>query len=82
MNILSAKFIWQSPTNLKNAKGKYIEYSNLKIVDYLSSIETDMSIDEKKGLLSCIIEYIDLQSNRKWNNEDAFSRNCLNEIFT
>ena len=33
----------------KNAKGKYIEYSNLKMVDYLSSIETDMLIDEKKG---------------------------------
>ena len=52
------------------------------MADYLSSIETDMSIDEKKGLLSSRIEDIDLQSNKKWNNEDTFCRYCPNEICT
>ena len=66
----------------ENAKGKLINYSNLKMTDYLSSIDTDMSIDEKKWLFLCRIEDIDLQSNRKWNNEDTYCKSCPNEIFT
>ena len=41
-----------------------------------------MSIEERKWLLKCRIEDIDLISNIKWNNEDIMCKYCPNEIFT
>ena len=38
----------------ENAIGKGIEYFELKKEEYLNSIQTDMSIDEKKWLLNAL----------------------------
>ena len=38
-------------------------------VDYLSSVDLDVSMNEEKGCLRCRIEDIDIDSNRKSNGE-------------
>ena len=43
--------------------------------EYLSSNENNLSIDERKWLLKCRIEDIDINTNRKWNNEES---SCMN----
>ena len=65
-----------------NAKGKLSNYSTLAMNQYLTHKETEMSIDEKKWLLKCRIEDIDILSNRNWNKEDIRCKQCPNEVFT
>ena len=52
------------------------------MADYLTHKETKMSIDERKWLLKCRIEDIDIISNRNWNNEDIRCKICPTEDFT
>ena len=52
------------------------------MADYLTRKETKMSIDERKWLLKCRIEDIDIISNRNWNNEDIRCNRCPTEDFT
>ena len=84
VNYTSFQYLLEKNKSRKfeNAIGKDIEYSEVKMAEYLNSTETDMSIDEKKWLLKCRIENIDLIPNRKWNNEDIMCKNCPNEVFT
>ena len=40
------------------------------MAEYLSSLEEDISINEKKWLFKCRIEDIQMSAVRKWNNEN------------
>jgi hypothetical protein len=64
----------------ERAKGKYLEYNELILSEYLSSNENNLSIDERKWLLKCRIEDIDLNTNRKWNNEESSCMNCPSTV--
>ena len=62
-----------------NARGKLLEYSVLEKSEYLTPIEHDFSIEEKKWLLKSRLEDIDIP--RKWNNENTICGNCPNIEF-
>ena len=47
--------------------------------EYLSTKENNISIEEKKWLLKCRLEDIDIS--RKWNNENVLCPNCPNSEF-
>ena len=65
-----------------NSRGKKIKYMSLEMAEYLSPEETDLSIDEKKWLLKCRIEDIDISENGNWNNGTIICKYCHNEAFT
>ena len=48
-----------------NAKGKYLVYEQLEMAEYLTPIEEDLSISEKKWLFKCRIEDIQISDTRK-----------------
>ena len=52
-----------------NAKGKYLTYKYLEMAEYLTSIEEDISISEKKWMFKCRIEDINIISDKKWNKD-------------
>ena len=62
-----------------NARGKLLEYSVLEKSEYLTPIEHDFSIEEKKWILKSRIE--DIYIPRKWNNENTICGNCPNIEF-
>ena len=66
--------------NSERAKGKLLEYNELIMSEYLSSNESELSIDERKWLLKCRIEDIDINTNRKWNNEESNCTQCPNTL--
>ena len=66
----------------ENSRGKKLDYIGLEMAGYLSSEETELSIDEKKWLLKCKIEDIDISENAIWNKGDQICENCPNEVFT
>ena len=59
-----------------HAKGKFITYERLEMAEYLSSLEEDISINEKKWLFKCRIEDIQMNSVRKWNNQNEPCNHC------
>ena len=63
--------------NLEHAKGKGLSYIKLKMAGYLSPSEVDMSISEKKWLMKCRIEDIDISCNLRWKQENTMCRNCI-----
>ena len=46
------------------------------MAEYLSSFKEDISVNEKKWLLKCRIEDIQMSSDRKWNNENDPCLHC------
>ena len=70
----------KSSRNSDRAKGKLLEYNELILSEYLSSSENDLSIVERKWLFKCRIEDIDLNTNRKWNNEESNCTKCINTL--
>ena len=66
--------------NSDKSKGKCLEYTCLEMSEYLTSMNIELSIDELKWILKCRIEDIDLNSNRKWNNEDNMCKKCPNTV--
>ena len=67
--------------NSKNSKGKLINYNSLETAAYITSEEKELSIGEKKWLLKCRIEDINLSKNGIWNKGDVKCENCPNEVF-
>ena len=61
--------------NSDRSKGKCLEYSCLEMSECLTSMHNELSIDERKWIIKCRIEDIDLNTNRKWNNEDKMCKN-------
>ena len=59
-----------------NAKGKYLVNEQLEMAEYLTPMEEDLSISEKKWLLKCRIEDIQISDTRKWNNENEPCMHC------
>ena len=49
--------------NSEHAKGKHLSYTSLKMAGYLSPSEVDMAISEKKWLMKCRLEDIDISCN-------------------
>ena len=70
----------KSSRNFDRAKGKHLEYDELNISDYLTPTENELSIDERKWVFKCRIEDIDINTNRKWNNEESKCMKCPNTI--
>ena len=60
----------------ENAKGKMLEYTDLEKREYLTPIDYDFSIGDKKWLFKCRLEDIDIP--KKWNNESIICRHCPN----
>ena len=61
------------------AKGKALKYERLEMSEYLTPIEHDLSISEKKWILKCRLEDVDLGSKRKWNSDNSSCLNCPGE---
>ena len=61
------------------AKGKALKYERLEMSEYLTPIEHDLSISEKKWILKCRLEDVDLGSKRKWNSDNSSCLNCPEE---
>ena len=61
-----------------HTKRKELRYSELEMAPFLSASDIEMSIDEKKWLYKCRIEYIYLEAKRRWNNGDIHCKNCPN----
>ena len=70
----------KSSRNSDREKGKYLEYNELNISDYLIPTENELSIDERKWVFKCRIEDICINTNRKWNNEESKCTKCTNTI--
>ena len=66
--------------NSERAKGKLLEYCDFEMSEYLTPIDHDISIDDRKWLFQCRIEDIDLNINRKWNNESNECMKCPDTI--
>ena len=63
----------------ENGKEKVLEYNELEMSEYLCTKKNYFSIEEKKWLLNCRLEDIDIY--RKWNNENILCPNCPNLEF-
>ena len=48
--------------------------------EYLTPLDQEISINERKWLFQCRVEDIDLNTNRKWNNESPDCMNCPNTV--
>ena len=60
----------------ENAKGKQLNYTELKMADYLLPSDTDLTIEEKKWIFKCRIDDIDVRANRRWQYEDLSCLSC------
>ena len=60
-----------------HSKGKQLIYNDMKIAGYLSPSDIDISIDEKKWLLKCRLEDIDLSCNFRWKNKNIYCNYCF-----
>ena len=60
----------------ENAKGKQLNYTELKMADYLLPSDTDLTIKEKKWIFKCRIDDIDVRANRRWQYEDLSCLSC------
>ena len=49
----------------------------MKMADYLSPSQVDISITEKKWLIKCRFEDIDISCNNRWKNENLYCSNCI-----
>ena len=58
-----------------NAKGKDLNYSSLKMAEYLGP-DSDISIDEKKWLFQCRMEDINVKANQRWQFDDIACSSC------
>ena len=64
----------------ENAKGKLLIYTELEKCEYLTQIEHDFSIEDRKWLFKSRLEDIDIP--KKWNNENILCKHCLNTEMT
>ena len=64
----------------EHSKGTLLEYSELKMSEYLSGIDTDISIEERKWLFKCRVEDIDIKGNRRWKYPDISCSSCNKNI--
>ena len=58
----------------ENAKGKLLIYTDLEKSEYLTPIESELSIQDKKWLFKSRLEDIDIP--QKWNNENIICKHC------
>ena len=49
----------------------------MKMAGYLSPSQVDISITEKKWLIKCRFEDIDISCNNRWKNENLYCSNCI-----
>ena len=63
--------------NSDHSKGKQLIYNDMKMAGYLSPSDIDISIDEKKWLLKCTLEDIDLSCNFRWKNKNIYCNYCF-----
>ena len=52
-----------------NAKGRNLDYTELKIPESLTASNTDISIEDKKWLFRCRVGDIKVKWNRTWKYE-------------
>ena len=67
----------QGSRNSEHAKGKLLSYDELKMAEFLSPSQVDISIEEKKWLIKCRFEDIDISCNNRWKNENLYCTNCI-----
>ena len=63
--------------NSEHAKGKLLSYNEMKMADYLSPSQVNISIQEKKWILKFRVEDIDISCNNRWKNENLYCSNCI-----
>ena len=49
----------------------------MKMAGFLSPSQVDISIEEKKWLIKCRFEDIDISCNNRWKNENLYCTNCI-----
>ena len=59
----------------ENAKGKDLKYSFLQMAEYLGPT-SNASINEKKWLLKCRLEDINVKANRRWQFDNLICSSC------
>ena len=64
----------------EHAKGKYIQYDELKMSEYLCPSEINISIDERKWLFKCRVDDIDVKGNRRWKYNDVSCNSCAKGV--
>ena len=60
----------------ENAKGRHICYSELRMAEYLSPLNIDISIQDKKWLFKCRVDDMDVRGNKCWQFEDLSCHSC------
>ena len=71
----------KSSRNSDRAKGKYLEYNELNISDYLNPTGNELSIDERKWVFKCRIEdFFLINTNKKWKNGESKCTKCPNTV--
>ena len=60
----------------ENAKGRNLNYSELKMQEYFTATNTDISIEEKKWLFRCRVDDIEVKGNNTWKYEDISCYYC------
>ena len=63
--------------NSEHSKGKLLSYNEMKMADFLSPSQVNISIEEKKWLIKCRVEYIDISCNNRWKEENIYCSNCI-----
>lgn len=60
----------------EHSKGRNIRYTHLKMADYFTSINTDLTIEDKKWMFLCRMEDIEVKANKRWKYEDILCKSC------
>ena len=49
----------------------------MKMANFLSPSQVNISIEEKKWLIKCRVEDIDISCNNRWKEENLYCSNCI-----
>ena len=63
-----------------HAKGMWIIYEEYIMSEYLCPHGEDISIEERKWIFRCRVDYLDVKANRTWMYQDISCSSCLQNI--
>ena len=49
----------------------------MKMTNFLSPSQVNISIEEKKWLIKCRVEDVDISCNNRWKEENLYCSNCI-----
>ena len=74
--VITKAFEYLQNKKLNHDKVRHVEYKNLEMANYLKSIESEYSIENRQYLFQCRVNDIQARANRPWQHEETHCISC------